>query len=247
MKRRTELSESLQRKLNAYALAASAAGGGVLALAQSAEARIVYTPAHVKVGGYVGHNVPLDLNHDLQVDFTLGDFAMCTSGCQNDFVGLWVGREVTGNKIWATFPRYLDASALPAGVLIGSNGRFNSVAGWMAGFHYNIYTNGSHVYSTGGWRDVKDRYLGLKFVARDGLHFGWARLNVQCEKTTAVGTRKGLRTLGVLTGYAYETIPNKPIITGKTHTKDEATLGHLATGASAIPAWRAKPTAATTH
>jgi hypothetical protein len=48
-------------------------------------------------------------------------------------------------------------------------------------------------------------------------------------------------------GHAYETIPNKSIIAGQTHGKHEATLGHLATGASAIPAWRVKPTAATTH
>jgi hypothetical protein len=56
----------------------------------------------------------------------------------------------------------------------------------------------------------------------------------------------------VLTGYAYETIPGKPIITGKTKGPDvvtlqPATLGHLATGASAIPAWRVKQTAATSH
>ncbi len=49
----------------------------------------------------------------------------------------------------------------------------------------------------------------------------------------------------LLTGYAYETIPNKPIIAGKTHGKDvitlePASLGHLARGASAIPAWRGK-------
>jgi hypothetical protein len=46
-----------------------------------------------------------------------------------------------------------------------------------------------------------------------------------------------------LTGYAYETIPNKPIIAGKTKgpdviTLEPATLGHLAQGASGISAWR---------
>ena len=49
----------------------------------------------------------------------------------------------------------------------------------------------------------------------------------------------------MLTGYAYETVPNKPIITGKTTgpdviTLDPATLGHLAQGASGISAWREK-------
>jgi len=41
-----ELPESLHQRLNSYALAASVAGGGMLALARSSEAKIVYTPAH---------------------------------------------------------------------------------------------------------------------------------------------------------------------------------------------------------
>jgi hypothetical protein len=41
-----QLSESLHHRLNAYALVASAAGVGLLALANHAEAKIVYTPAH---------------------------------------------------------------------------------------------------------------------------------------------------------------------------------------------------------
>jgi len=46
-----------------------------------------------------------------------------------------------------------------------------------------------------------------------------------------------------LTGYAYETIPGKAIITGKTHGPDvitlqDASLGHLARGASGLSAWR---------
>jgi hypothetical protein len=48
-----------------------------------------------------------------------------------------------------------------------------------------------------------------------------------------------------LTGYAYETIPNKPIITGKIKgpdviTLEPATLGRLAQGASGISTWREK-------
>jgi len=75
------------------------------------------------------------------------------------------------------------------------------------------------------------------------FHYGWARLNV----TTFSG-----EITATLIGYAYETIPNKPIITGKAKGPDvvtvqPASLGQLATGASAIPAWRVKPTTATTH
>jgi hypothetical protein len=67
---------------------------------------------------------------------------------------------------------------------------------------------------------------------------------------------------GLLTGYAYETIPNKPIITGKTKGPDDganddpgpgasvanpipeipqpASLGALAMGSSGLSIWRRK-------
>ena len=44
-----KLSTSLSHNLNMYALAASAAGVGVLALASPAEGKIVYTPAHKSI------------------------------------------------------------------------------------------------------------------------------------------------------------------------------------------------------
>src|SRR5579864_1476097 len=62
-----QLSESLHKRLSAYALAASAAGVGVLALAQSTEARIVYTTAHVDCSDFCYVN----LNHDGQVDLSV--------------------------------------------------------------------------------------------------------------------------------------------------------------------------------
>ena len=67
-------------------------------------------------------------------------------------------------------------------------------------------------------------YLGMKFVIQGKAHFGWTRLNVGCTNTKVNAT---------LTGYAYETVPNKPIIAGKTHGPDvvePATLGQLASG-----------------
>jgi hypothetical protein len=82
---------------------------------------------------------------------------------------------------------------------------------------------------------TQNRYLGMKFMINGEAHYGWARfsvtVNVFLEAT--------------LTGYAYETIPNKPIITGKTNGPDvvaaePASLGRLAQGASGISAWRQK-------
>lgn len=94
--------------------------------------------------------------------------------------------------------------------------------------------------------NVQKRYLGLKFTFHGKTHFGWARLNVSCT---------GYKINATLTGYAYETIPNKPIITGQTKSRDMistekqdttltvparelASLGLLAQGAPALSIWR---------
>jgi hypothetical protein len=62
------ISDSIHRQLNLYALAASAAGVGMLALAEPAEAKIVYTPTHEKL---INFFVPIDLNHDGKADSAL--------------------------------------------------------------------------------------------------------------------------------------------------------------------------------
>jgi len=69
----------------------------------------------------------------------------------------------------------------------------------------------------------------LEFLISGKAHYGWARFNVKI----------------VYEKNAYETLPKKPIIAGKTHGPDvvavqDATLGHLARGASAISPWPAK-------
>jgi hypothetical protein len=77
----------------------------------------------------------------------------------------------------------------------------------------------------GLWDNVSDRYLGVRFNIQGKTHFGWARLTVH---------DKGHNITAVLTGYAYETVPNKAIIAGRTKGPDvviePATLGKLALG-----------------
>jgi hypothetical protein len=90
--------------------------------------------------------------------------------------------------------------------------------------------------------NVQNRYLGLKLIIDGSAHYGWARLSV---------TKFGQ---AVLTGYAYETIPGKPILEGHTFGPEEAdsfapaelqdptpqpaNLGVLALGAPALAVWR---------
>jgi hypothetical protein len=215
----SQLSQSLHRRLNAYALAASAAGVGMLALAQPAGAKIVYTATHQKI--QPNGTLDLDLNNDGVIDFKFVNypsFERRTAELQVDAV------RTSQNAVWQT--QQGSASALSAGILIGPNHRFRTgdggagMAGWAS-----VYGSGTWFF--GRWQHARDRYLGFKFAVNGKKHYGWARLNVTAHKHGSV--------TGTLTGYAYETIPNKPIIAGKTHGKDDiavqpASLGVLAAG-----------------
>jgi len=228
------LSSSLNKRVNSYALAASAAGAGVLALAQPAEAKIVYTPANVRIVANHGL-IMFDLNHDGIPDFGLSNRTFATSF--HDVYGtLKIQEAQPANEIWSVLSKTMNAYAfcavaLPKGKLIGPKGHFQPDPKYgvvMAEVYYGT--------AFGPWLKVKEAFLGLKFVVKDKTHFGWARVKVKFNRTTFAAT---------LTGYAYETIPSKPVIAGKTEGADSiaaepATLGHLARGAAVISAWRVK-------
>lgn len=213
----TNLSDSLHHQLNLYALAASAAGVGVLALSGPAEAKIVYTPAHVVLGDEYFH-YQLDLNHDGVTDLTL------SNTYSNDIVRWFsyvMASPATGNAVEGSGR---NASALRPGAQIGGN-HFRVGGNFMAGTLYSYSHNQSH--KSGKWVNVHGRYLGIRFQIKGKTHYGWARMNV---------TESQSRYTVVLTGYAYETTANKPIIAGKTKGPDVVvvepggTLGSLALG-----------------
>jgi len=236
MKHRTEmqLSETVQRQLNMYALAATAAGVGMLALAQPAEAKIVYTKANQQITANTQFH--LDLNQDGTTDFTLSGFYHLGSTNTNRsntsggvLLNVPVGNFVRGN---ATFRGAIYASDLPAGVKLQGKKKFKNLNGYDATMAISSYVSGGR----GSWRNVTKRYLGFKFLINGNNHYGWARLNVSCAS---------FHCNGLLTGYAYETVANKAIVTGKTKGPDvvvlqAGTLGGLARGASGIRASREK-------
>ena len=214
----SRLSDSVHCRLNMYALAAG--GVGVLAFARPAEGRVVYTPAHEVLKPGYGISYYLDLNHDGVNDFYLVNFF---SSSQDG--GLWVSPSAhTGNGV---VPHASSiAAALPAGVPVGPKKNFlgppEMVMAWQT------FTPDT---CRGPWKDAQKRYLGLRFSIKGETHYGWARLNVNCVSPNPIKA--------LLTGYAYETIPNKAIITGKTKGSDVITvqpdtasgsLGRLALG-----------------
>jgi hypothetical protein len=242
------LSDSIHHQLNMYALAASAAGVGMLALVPATEAKIVYTPSHIPIK--VNDRIVLDLNHDGINDFQFFNYSTYTSGRLR--AGLTVSPAQRSNKIWSnrtSLCNYVCASALPKGRKIGPNGKFKHQHLFMAGF--GGATKSGNSVSFGPWRNVEQAYLGFKFIIHGKSHFGWARVKMERTQNHAFSA--------VINGYAYETIPNKPLIAGQTqvHTGNPlhedtgasltrplpnklrlATLGALALGSPALSIWR---------
>jgi len=235
------LNARLDNSLLAYAVAASAAGVGMLALAQPAEAKIVYTPANLQIPQ--NSLLPLDLNNDGSPDFQFYN-AYSIGGVRHDegfhAAELTVGPAQNANEIWGvTSHSQLCAAAVRKGRRVGPKKPFQGKTLIMAATA-GSYTNGGTAF--GPWLKVRQAYLGLKFVIHGKTHFGWARIKMG-------GNAAGIN--ATLTGYAYETVANRPIVTGKkrgpaetngmrqlspqarsTRAPQPASLGRLAQGAA---------------
>lgn len=243
------LRDSFHQHLHLYALAASAAGVSVLAMVQPGEAEIVYTPVHHTITP--NHTFLLDLTGDGTSDFKIHDSFSCTSFCEDILGAITVKPAQAGNEVWGYAEgSHSFASALKPGVLIGSMGKFSPNRKVMASGGYDAGTT-TRGFCTGPWKNERGHYLGLKFMISGEVHYGWARLSESCA-------RNGENS-AVLTGYAYETIPNLGIRAGRTKGKNDdddgvigslaptpgsapapapATLGLLAKGAPAFCIWR---------
>jgi hypothetical protein len=269
----TTLSAKLNKGLASYVAAASAAGVGILAVAQPAEAEIVYTPANTPI--LINTPVSLDLNNDGTVDFILsnnyaaGLAKSCTVCSFFEDAVLKETPAQAGNAAWAfssSVRTHGDALrrkrqkanakqdvAAPVfwGVLVGPQRKLETTA--LAMDSVDAFQTLFGFYSTksvGLWgkgNPIAGAFLGLKFMIGGEVHYGWARINVKANSLTITAT---------LMGYAYETVPGRPILTGFTQgtldntaevnpaalgapASDRTTLGRLAQGATGVSAWRA--------
>lgn len=242
------LSSALEKKLIAYAAAASAAGVGILACSLPVEGKVVSTVNWIQI--VPGSMMTIDLNNDGIADFQFSNPIKRSTYGYRRYGTLKILPQGQSNAIWGTRG---SASALGSGVTIGSGGKFQPSHQFMGAesyrFRYGAYY-GSYS-SVGQWKQTSRSYLGFKFTINGEVHYGWARVN-------AVATNVGM--YAAVSEYAYETIPNKSIRTGQTGgaAKDKhkrvagsgslksptstGSLGNLAAGASGSLA-RQKPEA----
>jgi hypothetical protein len=238
----SDLSPSLTHRLNLYALAAGAAGAGLLGSAQAAEAEVVYTPAHVVIRP--GSNYNLDLTHDGVTNFVFTDFIIYSGHLSV------VPQHGSAVEVLAGFNYF--PLALKQGARIGGSKYFYGSCVGCLTYGEAMVNAFSGQPDQGDWINVQDRFLGMRFYIGNEVHYAWARFNVQVN---------GLSIRAVLTGYAYETEPGTSLVAGQTsetddgagdteglrsgldstpvsHSSRPAPLGMLALGAQGLPLWR---------
>jgi hypothetical protein len=197
----SSLNDQLNKRLLAYMATASAAGVSMLAMTQSADAKVVYTPTDRTIV----QGSRLDLNNDGIPDYAFHSNLNICGTC-----GYFEIQALKFNKIMS------GGNPLASGISVGPDAKFRAGGAIMVD-----WCSCSGNPGTGGpWLGIQNEYMGFEFNIKGAAHFGWARFSV---------TDKGGITL---TGYAYETVSLKPIVTGDTQGADEDSAAEPAPAAS---------------
>lgn len=225
------LPHEADQRLRGYVLAASAAGVGMLALAQPAHAQVVHTSANISI---TNGDLFLNLNCGSKVQFWFADFGEVSSyGYVREFA-------VNGTANASVIADKHGPLALQAGSVIGSSRSFKNVHRGEQILAEAFTTGYGSSGVSGNWANGKQAYLGLRFNIQGQVHYGWASLEV----VPSIDQHHGLHVDATLLGYAYENTPNKSIQAGQTKGEDIAnsdvftppvgTLGALARGAPSL-------------
>jgi hypothetical protein len=245
-RRPAHLAMKLDENLLSYAAAASAAGVGLLALAQPAEAKIIYTAANIPIVENAGA-VQIDVNNDGVADFSFSNVAESEVrrqarpplGFYAHSIGVGPATGQTANEVGAmtSFQGAVCAAELPPKHRIGNGDDFKS--GFLPMFFIaGDYTSPGTAHCP--WQRNKGGFLALKFVVSGQTYYGWAQISL-------TGTNP------VITGYAYENVAGISILSGEKHGSVETSnasqtlvpaapqlpsLGLLAKGAPGLAVWR---------
>lgn len=237
-RRESPVKAHLDQSLKAYV----AAGVGMLSFAQTAAAKVVFTPTHQTI--LPGQSLNLDLDGDGQNDFVIADNHGGVTNISSGSLTAADAKLPFSNKIlWGSLiGSSAFAKVLAPGVTISSRNRFVNYPLRMA---YCLGRSGIATHREGRWTNATNRYLGLQFLISGQPHFGWARFTVKLEPGLGCSFR------ATLSGYAYESVANMPIVTGQTSDVADAggysstesnqmtaSLGTLALGAPGLSIWR---------
>ena len=182
----------LELRLLRYALTA----GVALACQVPSQAEVIFTPSNVIYKG--GHGkFDIDLDNDGSANFSLVT-KKCGGYLSYDYSVpcLVVYGATPSNQIALDGIRKRCAAALRKKTRVGAGPSFQAFA-IMATDAYGF---------VGNFGSVRNRFLAVKILINGEVHFGW------------IGFRSVFADYGTVTvsfaGYAYETTPNTPIVTG---------------------------------
>jgi hypothetical protein len=225
------LSEPLSRQLNAYALAAGAAGVAVLACAMPAEAEPVCKTLTAQLTRT--STFPLYLIDQAVPPFNI---AQGTNSTFRSISETGIGTIMWWNRGFFT-PNTAGAQVLlgpkkwPADVAsgseIGPGGNFGKGASYGLLFtygkgHFSYNGGGTKVRHEGNLNLTQNNYIGFEFVESGALHFGWARLSVSFKSVSGGNVN---HTIVHVLGYGYESTPNTAIGAGSCAAGEQANIG----------------------
>ena len=239
-------SDNLNRRLAFYSLTAAVAGVSVMALAQPAESEVVVTKKNVPIVNMGITSIPISLTNNGINDFSFSLYSAAGYTSRRS-LRMWPleGGAVVAQSQAHHFP---SALALVRGAKIGpsahfSNDNFANIEESQRGCSTEV-SSCFHQFSGLWGGSPKNRFLGVRFLINGETHYGWIRLTVNSTGRDDISA--------TITGYAYETVANKPIQAGiagtaaankstaetQTPRKSGPSLGMLASGAEAMPLWR---------
>ncbi len=244
-------SNNLNRHAGLYALAAATAGVTLLALAEPAAGEVVVTKKTIPIP-MASSEMPTPVEISManngvkNIRFNLTS-SPPTTGRPSYFRSLDVGGASSnaGAVLTGTFIAYTPA--LRRAAKIGPSAYFSEAVIEQSVTSGNKTTPGGFVNGFRGYwgGNRKDRYVGVRFQIDGQTHYGWVRLTVTTNQTHHPVISASI------TGYAYETVPNKAILAGTAETpavqaqpskglqnQFGPSLGILAAGADALSLWR---------
>jgi hypothetical protein len=252
-----QLPELLNRRLNAYAMAATASGVAVLACALPAEGAPICKTVSIDL--QTSNTFPLNPAQQFAPAFNVAQSQYTqffyTTGVSQFF--WWNRGFFEPNSAGAQV--VLGANNLPAdlafGADIGPGGNFGKPASYGLLFTYGrgtygqVQGGGTKSQHRGNLSLLKSGYVGFQFAQAGEVHFGWARLAVTFKQGYF---NKNYSSTHIL-GYGYESAPNAAITAGSCTAagnsepakpeasqpdSEPASLGLLALGSSRIGEWR---------
>lgn len=168
-----------------------------------ANAQIVYTNVNPDATSSGGYN--LDLNNDGITDFIITHTTSTISGspnCSGTKTNNFIKVSPTGNNQCAT--NKLVANTIINSSLLTWNSSANQVIAssiWHCGFHPNGWSWTASY--PGHWSNSVIGYMALKITVNGNTYYGWLGMNTFLASTFTIKD------------YAYNSIPNQPILAGE--------------------------------